>query len=377
MTTLTSPTYATPETQIYQSYKKQHDRKRRKSHNPSFIVTYPYVTNFVPGYLDPENWSAADPDGSVVNTEIDNPSDSNIAGLCSITSGNLTFATTASSFNSVAGEKIYFCFIVKNVNASNVFVRFQSDAGVDNLTQIDLDTFTKVTGNSEVLVTELSNGFSLVQVERTTDTDLTNADILVFANGDGGNFYVQAAYFGKNQLAFPYAIYNHFADAGEAGDYSYIGYNETIDGGFLNLVSTNNDPTMIKSVNFNPSDFYILKLRVRENIDLGGGSKSMIMFFRTDTQSYAVETRTDFSLDGAIDPWVTRVGPDAEGFYDFEIDMSQHPEWFLNGDIKGIRFDFTHGQIGTDTDVDYIVLESPSKKAAYDAFWPANVMPTL
>jgi len=197
MTTLISPTYATPETQIYQSYKKQHDRKRRKSHNPGFIVSYPYVTNFVPGYLDPENWAVADPDGSVINTEIDNPSDSNIAGLCSITSGNLTILTTFSSFNSLSGEKIYMCLIVKNIDAENIFVRFQSDAGIADQTQVSLTTLSKVTGGSNILTQDLSNGFSLLQIEYVTISDLINADVLVYLNGDGGSVYLQAAFFGK------------------------------------------------------------------------------------------------------------------------------------------------------------------------------------
>ena len=154
-------------------------------------------TNYVPSPFDPDSWSAADPDGSVTSITLDNPSGADVLGECVITSGNLTFITTVSSFNSIAGDKIYCCFIVKNVDASNVFVRFQSDAGTDNQTQISLATLTKVTGDSTVLVTSLSDGFSLVQVERTTTTDLTNADVLVYANGDGGTFYVQAAYFGK------------------------------------------------------------------------------------------------------------------------------------------------------------------------------------
>ena len=175
MTTLTSPTYATPETLIYQSYKKQSDRKRRKSHNPSFIVSYPYITNFVPGYLDPENW----------------------AGLCSITSGNLTILTTSSSFNSLSGEKIYMCLIVKNIDAANIFVRFQSDAGIADQTQVSLTTLSKVVGDSNVLIQDLSNGFSLLQIEYVTISDLINADVLVFLNGDGGSVYIQAAFFGK------------------------------------------------------------------------------------------------------------------------------------------------------------------------------------
>jgi len=333
-------------------------------------------TNYMPSPFDPEGWAGPSPNGTVTNVTLANPSGSSLAGECQIVSGDLVFASTTNSFNSVSGEKIYFCFIVKNINANNVFFRFQSDAGIEDQTRVSLSTLTKVSGSSDVLVTQLSDGFSLVQVERVTSSNLTNADILVYANGDGGTLYVQAAYFGKNPLAFPYALYNQFADAGEAGDYGYIGYNETIGGGLINLVSTNYDPQMIRSVNFDPSDFYILKLRVRENIDLGGGSKSMTMFFRTDTQSYAVETRTDFSLEGTISSWVARVGPDEEGFYSFEIDMSQHPEWLLNGDIKGIRFDFTNAQIGTDTDVDYITIESPELRQEYDAFWPAQLLAT-
>lgn len=390
MTTLTSPTYATPETLIYQSYKKQSDRKRRKSHNPSVIVSYPYVTNYMPSPFDPSGWygAASDPDGTITNVTLENPSGQSFVGLVEQTgAGSFIFATNiANPEPSVLdGEKVYGAIIVKNVNIDAKLQTYIGGIGDSGNLFIDIANKTTNTAPGfNTRFTDLAGGFTLVETEYTITGDQTNVrQAWIFRDESqgippiGSQLYVQAVFFGKNPLAFPYAIYNQFADAGEATDYSYLGYNETISGGLLNLVSTNTDPVMIRSVNFDPSDFYILKLRVRDNIDLGGRSKSMSMFFRTDTQSYSIETRTNFGLVGAIDPWVTRVGPDEEGFYSFEIDMSQHPEWLLNGDIKGIRFDFTNAQIGTDTDVDYITLESPSKKEAYDSFFPANVMPTL
>jgi hypothetical protein len=154
-------------------------------------------TNYMPSPFDPVSWSAADPDGTKSNITLSNPSGSSIVGECSITSGNYTFITTFSSFNASIGEKMYLCIIVKNVSADNVFVRFQSDSGTEDQTQVSLTTLTKVTGGSDVLVTPLSDGFSLLQAERVASANLVNADILVYANGDGGQFYAQAAFFGK------------------------------------------------------------------------------------------------------------------------------------------------------------------------------------
>jgi hypothetical protein len=154
-------------------------------------------TNYIPSPFDPISWSAADPDGTKSNITLSNPSGNSLVGDFNITSGNYTFIATFSSFNASIGEKMYSCFIVKNVSADNVFVRFQSDSGTEDQTQISLSTLTKVTGGSDILVTALSDGFSLLQVERVASANLVNADILVYANGDGGQFYAQAAFFGK------------------------------------------------------------------------------------------------------------------------------------------------------------------------------------
>jgi len=154
-------------------------------------------TNYIPSPFDPVSWSAADPDGTKSNITLSNPSGSSIVGDMNITSGNYTFITTTSSFNASIGEKIYLCFIVKNISADNVFIRFQSDSGSEDQTQVSLTTLTKVAGGSDILVASLSDGFSLLQVERVASANLINADIHVYANGDGGQFYVQAAFFGK------------------------------------------------------------------------------------------------------------------------------------------------------------------------------------
>lgn len=154
-------------------------------------------TNYMPSPFDPVSWSTADPDGTKSNIALANPSGNSVVGDFNIISGNYTFITTVSSFNASIGEKIYLCFIVKNVSADNVFIRFQSDSGIEDQTQVSLTTLTKVVGGSDILVTSLSDGFSLLQVERVASANLVNADILVYANGDGGQFYAQAAFFGK------------------------------------------------------------------------------------------------------------------------------------------------------------------------------------
>lgn len=162
-------------------------------------ISYPNATNYISNSLDPETWSGPDPDGSIVNITTENPSGETFAGLVSITSGNLTFITTFSNFDMVAGEKEHLCLIVKNVDANKLFIRFQSDAGTTGFqTQIDLQAMTKDIGDGVLKTTPLSDGYTLVEVEYTALTDLTNCDILVYANGDSSQLYVQAAYFGKS-----------------------------------------------------------------------------------------------------------------------------------------------------------------------------------
>lgn len=202
MTTLTSPKYATPETLTYQSFKKQQDRKRRKrrkSHNPGFIVSYPYATNYISSYLDPESWGNTDPDGTVTNITLDNPTESPLVGDAEIISGQLNIAVTANSFNLSIGEKEYFAVVFKNIDATSLTVRFRADTGVTGGNNtINFGTLTQTSGDAVMKLTTLSDGFYLAQFEYTAAANLTNCDVFSYVEGDGGQLYIQAAFFGAN-----------------------------------------------------------------------------------------------------------------------------------------------------------------------------------
>ena len=63
-----------------------------------------------------------------------------------------------------------------------------------------------------------------------------------------------------------------------------------------------------------------------------------------------------FSDTGANDSEVTRTGPDAQGFFTFEFDMSSTPLW-TDSTITELRLDFTRDTVGSITEVDLIKIE--------------------
>lgn len=203
MTTLTSPTYATPETQIYQSYKKQHDRKRRKSHNHGFIVSYPYVTNYMPSPFDPSGWTTRF--GEIAAITGENPSGAPDYGLFEITenTGFARFSQSTPRFNALAGETIYAYALLKQASSGPVstYWRVNTLAGgflsgvVRNITAGDGDNYT---------YTDLPGGWVLVCYSFTlaSDEDDIGCDLIIRdADGVTGTIgtdvYVQAAFFGK------------------------------------------------------------------------------------------------------------------------------------------------------------------------------------
>lgn len=211
MTTLTSPTYATPETLIYQSYKKQHDRKRRKSHNPSFIVSYPYVTNYMPSPFDPEGWFGAtsDTDGTITNIALNNPSGAEFIGLAEQTGAGSfiplsNFPTPISSVT--IGEKLYMGMIFKIANfPAKIQTYIAGIGGSGNLT-LDLQNKTALTmpANWNYKFTELTDGFFLVETEFVSQASGSNVyqDVILREGLGtippiGSQLYVQAAFFGK------------------------------------------------------------------------------------------------------------------------------------------------------------------------------------
>jgi len=215
MITLTSPSYATTETQVFQAWHKQKQRRVRKSHNPSFIVSYPYVTNYMPSPFDPEGWYGAttDADGTITNVALENPSGQSFMGLAEQAgAGQFSLLDTiigGPKFDAVTGESIYFSVIVKEITQSpaiSLFFTVGSDTGNVFTSKVRVLDGSVDSGTGLVNSTDLGYGFILIQVKHTLTEDRTNIGgrmLLLESDGTGvvppigSQLYVQAAFFGK------------------------------------------------------------------------------------------------------------------------------------------------------------------------------------
>lgn len=211
MTTLKSPTYATTETQIYQSYKKQSDRKRRKSHNPSFIVSYPYVTNYMSSPFDPSGWvGASDPDLAYTSVTEANPSGEPIVGEFEYLGSG--FGDISASFNNPAtsGDTFYCCMIIKSDTLDmGMRVYFNSEGVRLNDTYVNANNGSNSQAEG-IKVNQLADGYFLVQISVYIPDDSTDVDCFIQVRkvdafgvnqgqpAAGDKIKCQAAFFGKS-----------------------------------------------------------------------------------------------------------------------------------------------------------------------------------
>jgi len=199
MTTLKSPSYATPETLTFQAWHKQKQRRVRKSHNPSFIVSYPYVTNYMPSPFDPSGYTVLnDPDCTYNVVQEQNPSGAATAGEISAVTGfasvNLPAAPTG--LNILAGESVFLAMPVRATDDFKLFYRFDGNGGQLEQNSINVLSAT-TTGN--INITDIGD-WKLIQVRHTVSVDSTNMRGWFFVSVTSGvvdPFYVQATYFGK------------------------------------------------------------------------------------------------------------------------------------------------------------------------------------
>jgi|GEM_PF-5524881 len=209
MITLTSPSYATTETQVFQAWHKQKQRRVRKSHNPSFIVSYPYVTNYMPSPFDPSGWRP-DADGTIENVTIANPSGADVVGLAEQTgAGEFTLNTNFDNKipSILAGEKHYTAIIYKVMDSwanQRIQIATFDDAGLNSFSLFNIETNTLASGSPvDYKFTLLGDGFVLLEVLNTETFNQTNAyTSIIMKSGAvaapiGSQLYVQAAFFGK------------------------------------------------------------------------------------------------------------------------------------------------------------------------------------
>ena len=205
MITLTSPSYATTETQVFQAWHKQKQRRVRKSHNPSFIVSYPYVTNYISSPFDPEGW-ATDPDGTITNITLANPSGQSFVGLAEQTGGSYFLMTSGFGLTASIGDKLYAAIVVKKVGGIDFAVTLRINNGVNSADTRFLSSSSFSAGfnaNDDTKVTSLGDDFYLLQVERESaiNGNVFSQIILMTSAGAsapiGSQLYIQAAFFGK------------------------------------------------------------------------------------------------------------------------------------------------------------------------------------
>ena len=167
-------------------------------------------TNYMPSPFDPENWRP-DPDGTIANVTLDNPSGQSFIGLAEqVGVGPFSFLSSFDFLQDYqAGDTVYFSFIYKRVGAWNAgfFMALNKPGSSIAFARVDARDNTYANGTlDEVKFTELSDGFVLVQTKHTltvdtagvfalaTFTDMVNAPTQPPV---GSQLYVQAAFFGK------------------------------------------------------------------------------------------------------------------------------------------------------------------------------------
>lgn len=324
------------------------------------------MTNYISSYLDPESWAVADPDGTVTNITLENPSESPLVGDVEIISSQVNILLTSANFNLSQGDYEYCSMIVKNIDATSLTVRFRSDAGISGGNNtVNLSTMTQSSGDADFYAQLLNDEFYLLQFRYKTEVALTNCDIFAFVEGDGGQLYIQSAFFGRSHLQFPYSMYYEFNAAAEATDWEQVRCTLTASAGVASLVATDNDPIIRQTTSFQASDYYKCSVKWKRNAGTtsnsfsyrGGGALQTVPFDETNPDSRAVTT-----------------GPDGSGFYTTEIDLSNDANW--EGEIAQIRFDF--GADNTSNfDIEYIKIFGDELLAEYDAFLPGVAMPIL
>jgi len=209
MITLTSPSYATTETQVFQAWHKQKQRRVRKSHNPSVIVSYPYVTNYMPSPFDPSQWygNTVDPDLSYTSVTESNPSGESFVGEFEYVgvAGTATFTFSSNTTFNI-GDKLYTaCLLGKNgyskirhIVQEYPSAEVVSDFRYDFLT----DTVERNTAGIAYKKTDINDDYCIVETEYIAATNGEHRGG-IWGESDSGlmpvgaKLKMQAAYFGK------------------------------------------------------------------------------------------------------------------------------------------------------------------------------------
>lgn len=333
-------------------------------------------TNYMPSPFDPSGW-VTNPDGTAVNTPLENPSGVDFVGIVEQVGSN--FFTFCETYNndlpSASGDNLYASILIKSMGLDfDIALQTQGSNNAIRTLKINALNYSVIQNQSDdYLITDMPNGFKLIQAKFTVannDPDFFGRFIYLKKNSVsaapiGSKLYAQAAYFGKNPLTFPYSNYNEFASADEIGAGGWSGVRATlsVSNGLLNYVSTNADPRINKAITYDGSVFNTIKIRWRKN----AGDSLNELFWRND-ENYGDGKSLLFG-ETTIDP---RVTTETDGdFFISTIYLGGTASYTgALGFVKGVRLDF--GFTSGNFDIDYIKIYSPSLKEEYDAFWPAR-----
>lgn len=157
----------------------------------------------MPSPFDPEGWyHLGDADGTTANVIMQNPSGQEFAGLVS-QADSYVIQRTLNGVDTVSGQSIYMGILYKagSINPTDEIdlVFFALGVGETKRTTLSAVDLSIVSGNSDgIKVSQLTDGWSLIESELTTSIDYTNhrAQIVLDSKGLSSSSYWQASFVG-------------------------------------------------------------------------------------------------------------------------------------------------------------------------------------
>lgn len=340
-------------------------------------------TNYMPSPFNPEGWygGTTDTDGTITNVTTDNPSGQTFVGLAEQTGSTFFIAGVGPNQTLLRGERSYLSIMVKSIDGVDPFALTLRHDGIgypDRDTRFSSTDWQPITSSADEAKREtLSDGYYLLSTtaENKQDGDLGGQFIFMEPNGAsadiGSKCYVQACYFGKNPLEYPYSLYNEFEDTAEVGEWSPTRCNISASGGALSMIGTGSDMYIQTNsmANFDGGKFTHVVTRWKRNT----GSISNVLFWANQVNTGFNTTNSIGFDEQDVDSRVVTTGPDQDGFYTSAIDLSSTQSWTgTEGLITSLRFDYGQN-LPSDFDIDYIKIYSPSLLRAYEDYWPAVI----
>lgn len=164
-------------------------------------------TNYMPSPFDPSGWfgASSDPDGTITNVTLDNPSGEIVLGIAQQVAPSIFLMADSNTITGSDGDEVYAGVLIKQIDMPRIRFRFYDSQGflANVFYSVDDNIFTDGTG----IATELEDGFFLVQAKLLLSRDDPAVGAQIYAwpeTGSTDNYppigsqcYVQAAFFGK------------------------------------------------------------------------------------------------------------------------------------------------------------------------------------